>query len=90
MDGWDGVCKFRLILGKVVRLGWGFETRARIWAGIPLIYQVANFPQLPSASSLLKPKADLRLDQTKLSHYLYRQQTAMSTARTKKILINVT
>ena len=86
MDGWDGVCKLRLILGKVVRLSWGFETRARIWAGIPLIYQVANFPQLPSASSLLIPKADMRLDQTKL----YKQQTAMSTARAKKILIYVT
>ena len=78
--------KLRLILGKVVGLGWGFETRARIWAGIPLIYYVANLAQLPSASSLLIPKADLRLDQTKL----YRQQTTMSTARAKKILINVT
>ena len=89
MDGWDGVWKLRLILGKVVRLCWGFETRARIWAGIPLIYKVAKFPQLPSVSSLQIPKAYLRLDQTKLSHYLYRQQTAMSTACAKKILIYV-
>ena len=57
--------RLRLTLGKVVlKFGWGFDIRARISAEIPLIHQARNFPQLPLASSRLKLRADLWLDQT--------------------------